>query len=495
MYFLFSHSVSMNFMRDADEVARVLALLDGPKSMIHTGPAWEQIKHLPVEALSEIFILVVKSWSSDPFASRGGLPPPMQLAQICRAWRQIAFSTPLLWTSIRIVLPTKRLDVYEELLREWIARSAGCPLDLKIYGDDLSPQTCMKNFRPIFTLLLQSRNRWSNLVTMDFKDLLAVMLDAKYDFPSLRELYIFPTRSRRVPFSSPWPFKCCPRLRKIRTSMKHSDILIDWNTIEELDITVNIVECLSYLNSSARTITKCNIELQNCWNRNIHGLNSNIISLPCVTTLSICVGELDSRSDVFIPLISRLSLPALRDLNIVVGDNINIPWIPEFIRLILRSSWKLLKLDISACSAIEGTSETQILEMLSHLPTLEHLSLDPQCKLSPKFFTAMDLSKTPAREALLPALRVLNLYHAGPCTIYAPLICMLESRVPSNSDNNSSSPSQTTLSTVQQLVSVTTETFIDDEEDEYYRAEAQFIKAKILSLESKGTKLVINCSY
>ena len=104
-----------------------------------------------------------------------------------------------------------------------------------------------------------------------------------------------------------------------------------------------------------------------------------------------------------------------------------------------------LKLDISAYS-VEGASEMQILEMLSHLPTLDHLSLDPQleCKLSPKFFTPMDLSKTPVREALLPALRVLELYHPVPCTIYAALICMLESRVPSNSDNNSPSPSQFT---------------------------------------------------
>lgn len=261
---------------------------------------------------------------------------------------------------------------------------------------------------------------------------------------------------------------------------------MDWNTIEDLNLTVNIVDCLSYLNSSARTITNCDIELQNCWNRNIHGLNHNIITLPCVTTLSICAGEFESRSDVFIPLISRLSLPALKDLKLVVGENVNVPWIPEFIRLILRSSWKLLKLDLSACS-VEEASETQILEMLSHLPTLEHLALDPQCKLSPKFFTTMDLSKTPAREALLPALRVLGLYHAGSGNIYAALICMLESRVPSNSHNHSSSPSQTT---VQQLLSVTVETFIDDEEGEYYLAEAQLINAKILSLESKSTNIV-----
>jgi hypothetical protein len=481
----------MNFIRDADEVARALVSLDGAKSIIHTGPAWEQIKHLPVEVLSEIFLLVVKSWSCDLFGG-GGLPPPMQLARICRAWRQIAFSTPLLWTFIRVVLPTKRLDVYEELLREWIARSAGCPLHLEIFGDDLSPQ---KNFRSIFTLLLQSRNRWNNLETGDFNDLLVVMSDAKYDFPSLRELRIDPvTRTRWAPLPSPLPFKCCPQLRKLTTSLKHSDILIDWNTIEELDLTVDIVECLSYLNSSARTMKSCNIELQNCWNHNIPALNYNIISLPCVTTLSICVGQYDSKSDVFTLLISRLCLPALKDLNIVVGEKINIPWIPEFIQLILRSSWSLSKLHISARS-VEGASERQILEMLSELPTLEHLSLDPQCKLSPKFFTAMDLSKTPAREVLLPALRVLNLYHAGPCTIYAALICMLESRIQSNTHSNSSSPSQT-ISTVQQLLSVKIEAFIyDSDEGEYYRAEAQFIKAKILSLESKGTRLVINCSY
>jgi hypothetical protein len=219
-----------------------------------------------------------------------------------------------------------------------------------------------------------------------------------------------------------------------------------------------------------------------------------MISLPCVTTIYICVGDSDSESDVFNPLIARLSLPALKDLKIVLGENIDVPWIPEIIRLILRSSWKLLKLDISDFSVVEP-SETQILEMLYHLPTLEHLSLAPQCKLSPEFFSAMDLFKTPAREALLPALRVLDLYQAGSCTIYAALICMLESRVPSSSDNNSLSSSQTTLSTVQQLLSVTIEALIDDDDDEYYRAEAQLIEAKILSLESKGTKLVIKCSY
>ena len=483
----------MNFMRDANVVAGTLASLGGSKSIIHTGPAWEQINRLPVEVLSEIFLLVMKSWFGNNFFC--GLPPPIQLARVCRAWRQIAFSTPLLWAFIRIVLPTKKLDVYEELLREWIARSAGCPLHLKIFGDDLSPQACMKDFRPIFTLLLQSRNRWMTLVTRDFQDLLAVMLDAKCDFPSLRDLHIFSTGRRRALLPSPWPFNYCPQLRKLTTSLKHSHILVDWNTIEELSLTVNIAECLSYLNSSARTIKNYDIELQDCWNRNIHGLSYNMISLPCATTLSICVGDIDSRSDVFTLLLARLSLPVLKDLKIVVGENIYTPWIPEFIRLISRSSWKLLKLDITA-HIVEGASEVQILEILFHLPTLEYLSLAPQCEFSPKFFAPMDLSKTPAREALLPALRVLEMCHQGSCTIYTALIRMLESRIPSDIDNNSLSSPQRTLPTVQQLLSVKIEAIINTKkEQDEYRTQAQLVKAKIPSLESKGTKLVINCFY
>jgi len=169
------------------------------------------------------------------------------------------------------------------------------------------------------------------------------MLDAKYDFPSLRELRIFPTRTRRVPFPYPWPFKCCPQFRKIRISMKHSDILIDWNTIEELDITVNIVESFPIsirpherLQSAISSSKIAGIAIYTGW--------TTILSPFLVLRPYPFASGNTTPTVMYSPrwVISRLPLPALKDLNTIeVGENINVPWITKFIRFILRSSWKV----------------------------------------------------------------------------------------------------------------------------------------------------------
>ncbi|KAJ7191597.1 hypothetical protein B0H12DRAFT_752072 [Mycena haematopus] len=54
----------------------------------------------------------------------------LRLAGVCRAWRDVAFSTCELWTSI--ALDCRRDKKPSIVLKSWLSRSGGLPLDLHI---------------------------------------------------------------------------------------------------------------------------------------------------------------------------------------------------------------------------------------------------------------------------------------------------------------------------------------------------------------------------
>ncbi|KAF7361443.1 hypothetical protein MSAN_01177400 [Mycena sanguinolenta] len=77
----------------------------------------DPIAHLPLEISSEIFLLCL-----DPFPMPGALPHcvPRLLLSICRAWTDIALSTPALWAAIHIRFPCTR--GLKNILPVWLER-------------------------------------------------------------------------------------------------------------------------------------------------------------------------------------------------------------------------------------------------------------------------------------------------------------------------------------------------------------------------------------
>ncbi|KAJ7113098.1 hypothetical protein C8R44DRAFT_984911 [Mycena epipterygia] len=92
------------------------------------------VDNLPNEIISEIFVNFIPPYPRPP--PLRGIFSPVVLGQICRSWREIAFSTPSLWRAIQIDFEeTETLDVQAALLETWLFRSGDCPLSISLQCD------------------------------------------------------------------------------------------------------------------------------------------------------------------------------------------------------------------------------------------------------------------------------------------------------------------------------------------------------------------------
>ncbi|KAJ7615416.1 hypothetical protein FB45DRAFT_1035408 [Roridomyces roridus] len=81
---------------------------------------------LPSEISAEIFVQYTDSWYPTQCCS------PMVLASVCSLWREVALSTPRLWTHLDHGSKSDDRRTGEELLRMWLPRAGALPVDIRI---------------------------------------------------------------------------------------------------------------------------------------------------------------------------------------------------------------------------------------------------------------------------------------------------------------------------------------------------------------------------
>ncbi|KAJ7693883.1 hypothetical protein B0H17DRAFT_1058554 [Mycena rosella] len=146
---------------------------------------------LPHEITSEIFVYCLPaepSWIPDTMEA------PLLLMHVCSAWRNIAVSTPTLWSTLEIEAAAKIAPHFSEIINVWLSRAKQCPLSVKIDG----PLSYIHHFRD----LLKAFRRHSQ--TMRCLDLTVTDDDLEhmntrqlsdpttmfYDVPALREVLL-----------------------------------------------------------------------------------------------------------------------------------------------------------------------------------------------------------------------------------------------------------------------------------------------------------------
>ncbi|KIM36373.1 hypothetical protein M413DRAFT_292318 [Hebeloma cylindrosporum] len=99
------------------------------------------IHKFPPEIGSRIFVLSLPPLStvkSRKPKSKPGLDSitwawPLKLGSVCRKWRQLAWATPQLWTTVYVRIKLSIAGSLPGLLREWLCRSGTLPLTVYFY--------------------------------------------------------------------------------------------------------------------------------------------------------------------------------------------------------------------------------------------------------------------------------------------------------------------------------------------------------------------------
>ncbi|KAF8902288.1 hypothetical protein CPB84DRAFT_1846448 [Gymnopilus junonius] len=131
---------------------------------------------LPPELIASIFQLCIlaglqESPSDEIDRSRGGgsdyiETKPWTLGCVCRSWKQIAWTSPSVWTVFKFHLNSKPFaQNWAEIMKTWFTRSGQLPLFIRFTNSFSHAEICEAptKFSPLINLVNRYLDRWYQL--------------------------------------------------------------------------------------------------------------------------------------------------------------------------------------------------------------------------------------------------------------------------------------------------------------------------------------------
>ncbi|KAH8108607.1 hypothetical protein DFH11DRAFT_1691420 [Phellopilus nigrolimitatus] len=148
----------------------------------------EILSSLPKEILGEIFY-----WVCPTFNDRFSTEPmsALILSHVCRLWREVAFTTPKIWTYASLRAPRQSIASPVALTKLWISNSKSCPLvidlDLSQFASYKKPDSVLPTVKELTALAAQAK---PSLLSTDTIPLtVTVQPSVSVKFPHLVEEY------------------------------------------------------------------------------------------------------------------------------------------------------------------------------------------------------------------------------------------------------------------------------------------------------------------
>ncbi|KAJ6589324.1 hypothetical protein B0H19DRAFT_1103588 [Mycena capillaripes] len=263
---------------------------------------------LPYDIVSTIFVEFIPTFPSCP--PLFGPLSPTSLGHICRTWRTIAFSTPVLWRAISFGVSAEaeqgRVDLGFELFESWLARSCSLPLSIQL---EQPTTTSSPPFLTSFILaILPHFLRVEHLKLFCMIDLQQIPLHLEYSMPSLRSLELLCPWFRKSDVHVAAFFNA-PQLQSVHLRFldKHSLLQLPWGQLTGL--VLDSVRSEVHVQILNQTVNLVHCRLTRPYSRYDESLPDSATTLACLQSL-----EFDGSSSSFL---HRLSLPALRHVKIV----------------------------------------------------------------------------------------------------------------------------------------------------------------------------------
>ncbi|KZP25869.1 hypothetical protein FIBSPDRAFT_929068 [Athelia psychrophila] len=358
------------------------------------------IHRIPSELLSEILIQGTPLKYTRA-SKRCSIIAP---SHVCRHWRSVALSTPLLWTFILFQCKRKKYIPRElDCARAWLSRSGECALAIKIHGpySDTAFQSAMG-------LLIPYCMRWRTIETYAFNIPSGMFSQIKGNVPLLESADLGTVESHE----SVSVLAIAPRLRRLQLTTSNSApsfqlalVTIPWIQLVHLEISSDKVVINSKITTalldilalaSNMTVLKVNLD-----ERDTSGAEHKTITTSNLSTLHISKTHRRVRNAMH-DFLDHLVLPALRNLIAVP----TLEW-RNIISLISRSACSLSSLQITMYQRPDFVGLMQLLPTLQEL-TVNFLEIHEWHMMMASFTLQHGLHLTPNLRSLTlhaPSLR------------------------------------------------------------------------------------------
>ncbi|KAJ7651055.1 hypothetical protein FB45DRAFT_997750 [Roridomyces roridus] len=315
---------------------------------------------LPTEITSEILTRFLPPWPQRP-EFKGPYSPSFLLG-ICRQWRDVALSTPELWSTMRLDIKAPdgpQLRARELIsLESWLQRSGDCPLSLDLSCVDMRvPSSSLQtssSLQPFVDAILRHASRLQSLeICLPLDNLRSI----KGSMPLLRSLTMGPNTELLDPAPSERRlhlFTDAPRMENLIlfTFFNPFYIILPWAQITSVTASLYVYEAAEIMRNAAA------LEILIVVVYNVSEPNLPIAPIPPLSSLHTLVFKSFSggaEESTGIPaLFDALSLPALLSLSTYecfLGSD------PVGAIASLRPTGCLLRVQILAASTSRGVYE------------------------------------------------------------------------------------------------------------------------------------------
>ncbi|KAJ7907359.1 hypothetical protein B0H13DRAFT_2019146 [Mycena leptocephala] len=343
---------------------------------------------LPLEILAEIFL---HSLPDVDFVTPDLAATPLVLCGVCHQWREVAISTPRLWSSLVFdVQLATRANAYVDLYRRWLSRARKAPLSLYLQhpdGQDASEPVC---------LLLQTiaglSSQWRNIDLDLGRDVAKILFSLNVaeaappdespqregsrspkSFPLLEKLAVgahtsFLESDLSISLDA-------PRLREVFVPIYLPQIHFPWVQITTFRTDdIRLSPCLEIL-TNATNLVNGTLEIRD----DASIVPPSILSLNRLQSLTLAGMLVMDADRIPMIILNCLKAPALKNLTLqfayFYGSHAwSHSWdVSPFLSFVSRSSFQLQSL---ALSLMPTTTEI-LIECLKAIPSLVHLKLEP----------------------------------------------------------------------------------------------------------------------
>jgi hypothetical protein len=326
---------------------------------------------LPPEVASYIFLLSMGERDTREISSSDDcLLTPFLLGAVCSGWRQLARSTPALWTTLAFNLHHSTImEDLPHLVADWLERSGGLPLTLKVSYYTMYLDLPPDRHGSVIDALNQHSGRWRE-VEFNLPSDYVGRLCGSSPPENLCDLSICAddVEQNNIPLTFKMNARLGPMKFKIEGFLLEA-VDVAWDNLVDLDLTRTPLDGVLQVIRNAPLLEMCSLDGISPPIDGFH-IPQIIIRPPYLRTLELFSIE---DVDIFHELINSLELPSLESWSIDSIDWVRSLEVDIMISFLNRSgcNLKTFKVRQEQSPAVEDFER-----FLRAAPCLQHLRVN-----------------------------------------------------------------------------------------------------------------------